>query len=95
MRLRLERGQKQTLWAGARVRLTQHQWRLVYRHCGTAAPLFSLDITDNIQYNEYFLFNSFFILVHYIILKLNVNSHPLVHEIITKILVWNYALHSF
>jgi hypothetical protein len=41
-----------------------------------------------------FLFNSFFILVQYIILKLNVSSHPPVYEKDTKIFVWNCALHS-
>jgi hypothetical protein len=41
-----------------------------------------------------FFFNSFFILVQYTILKLNVSSHPPVYEIDPKIFVWNCALHS-
>jgi hypothetical protein len=41
-----------------------------------------------------FFFNSFFILVQYIILKLNVSSHPRVYEKDTKIFVWICALHS-
>jgi hypothetical protein len=41
-----------------------------------------------------FFFNSFFILVQYIILKLNVSNHPPVYEKDTKIFVWNCALHS-
>jgi hypothetical protein len=41
-----------------------------------------------------FFFNSFFILVQYIVLKLNVSSHPPVYEKDTKIFVWNCALHS-
>jgi hypothetical protein len=39
-------------------------------------------------------FNSFFIHVQYIILKLNVSSHPPVYEKDTKIFLWNCALHS-
>jgi hypothetical protein len=41
-----------------------------------------------------FFFNSFFILVQYIILKLNVSSHHPVYEKNSKIFVWNCALHS-
>ena len=41
-----------------------------------------------------FFFNSFFILVQYIILKLNVSNHLLVYEKDTKIFVWNCAPHS-
>lgn len=40
------------------------------QHC-----LFLLDVIDNIHYNESFFF-VFFILIHYIIFKLNVSSHP-------------------
>jgi hypothetical protein len=43
---------------------------------------------------SHFLFNSFFIHVQDIILKLNVSSHPPVYEKDTKIVVWNCALHS-
>jgi hypothetical protein len=57
-------------------------------------PLLPLDIIDNISYNESFFFNSFFILVQYRILKLNVSSHPPVYEKDTKIFVWNCALRS-
>jgi hypothetical protein len=39
-------------------------------------PLLPLDIIDD----ESFFFNSFFILLQYIILKLNVSSHPQVYE---------------
>jgi hypothetical protein len=41
-----------------------------------------------------FFFNSFFTLVQYIILKLNVSSHPPVYEKDTKIFVGNCALRS-
>jgi hypothetical protein len=41
-----------------------------------------------------FFFNSFFILVQYTILKLNVRIHPPECEKDTKIFVWNCALHS-
>jgi hypothetical protein len=41
-----------------------------------------------------FFFNSFFILVQYIILYLTVSSHPPVYERGTKIFVWNCALRS-
>lgn len=56
-------------------------------------PLFSLDIIDTFNIMSFF-FNSFFILVYYTILKLNVSSqlshsHLLSFEKITKILVWN------
>jgi hypothetical protein len=39
-------------------------------------------------------FNSFVVLVQYIILKLNVSSHSPVYEKDAKIFVWNCALHS-
>jgi hypothetical protein len=43
---------------------------------------------------SHFSFNSFFILVQDIILRLNVSSYPPVYEKDTKIFVWNCALHS-
>jgi hypothetical protein len=41
-----------------------------------------------------FFFNSFFMLVQYIIHKLNVSSHPPVYEKHTNMFVWNCAIHS-
>lgn len=66
-------------------------------HIGTTElqyPLCLFDIIDGILYNESFFFTSFFILLHYIILNLNASHHPPVYKKITKILVWNCALHS-
>jgi hypothetical protein len=60
--------------------------------CSTPYCHLILLITYNIMSN--FFFNSFFILVQYIILKLNVSSHPPVYEKETKIFVWNCAHHS-
>ena len=70
---------------------TRSQLLLVYRHqgsythwnCSTHYFHSILSITFNIM-SSFFL-NSSFILVHYIILKLNVSSHPLVYEKIKKI----------
>ena len=55
------------------------QWQLVYRHWNCSTPSFhSISITFNIM--SIFFFYSFFILVHYIILKFNISGHPLFQE---------------
>lgn len=60
-------------------------------HCGTAAPPYFyliLSITFNMRCP------SFFILVQYVILKLNASSRAPVHEKDAKVFLWHCALHS-